>query len=244
MSPKDSDALNDSQNPSEEIEVLAGIADTFKLDEKKEPAVNEQVAKIVRGLMREKLSEDVLTDTQNRYKRPENCDCLETTKINHLIWDKLKPETRSVDIKLQRIQRNLIKGVIPLVSIIQELVNARDKVPSDALDISQIVKMTTDAIALIGAANFELNMRRREQIKPELNEDYKNLCSSSVPFTDSLFGNDSDSDHMVTKATKIQNERVWLQAQSRATHSLQQACKREKAQPPLSKAKAEGRRQK
>ena len=68
---------------------------------------------------------------------------------------------------------------------------ARDKVPNDALDISQMVKMTTDAIALIGAANFELNMRRREQIKPELSKDYKNLCSSSVPGNDSLFGNDS-----------------------------------------------------
>ena len=168
MLPKDSDALNDSQNHSEEIEVLAGIADTFKLDAKKAPAVNEQVAKIVRGFMREKLSEDVLTDTQYRYKRPENCDCLETTKINHLFWDKLKPETRSADIKLHRIQGNLIKGVIPLVSIIQELVQARDKVPKDALDISQMVKMTTDATALIGAANFQLNMRRREQIKPEL----------------------------------------------------------------------------
>ena len=38
---KGSDALNDSQHPSEEIEALAGIADTFKLDEKKVPAVNE-----------------------------------------------------------------------------------------------------------------------------------------------------------------------------------------------------------
>ena len=87
------------------------------LDEKKAPAVNEQVAKIVRGLMREKLSGDVLTDTQNRYTRPENRDGLETTKINHLIWDKLKPETRSADIKLQRIQGNLVKGVIPLVPL-------------------------------------------------------------------------------------------------------------------------------
>ena len=35
MSPKGSDALNDSQNPLEEIEVLVGIADIFKVDEKK-----------------------------------------------------------------------------------------------------------------------------------------------------------------------------------------------------------------
>ena len=68
---------------------------------------------------------------------------------------------------------------------------ARDKVPYDALDIFQTVKMTTDAIALFGATNFELNMRRLEQSKPELNNDNKKLCSSSVPFTDSLFRNDS-----------------------------------------------------
>ena len=47
---------------------------------------------------------------------------------------------------------------------------ARDKNPKDAMDISQMLKVTTDAIARIGAANFELNMRRREQIKLELNE--------------------------------------------------------------------------
>lgn len=58
--------------------------------------------------------------------------------------------------------------------------------------------MTTDAIALIAATNFELNMRSREQIKPELNNDNKNLCSSSVPFTDSLFGND----HALSKQLK------------------------------------------
>ena len=43
---------------------------------------------------------------------------------------------------------------------------ALNKIPYDALDIFQ---MTTDVIALIGATNFELNMQRREQIKPELN---------------------------------------------------------------------------
>lgn len=64
MLPKGSDALNDPQNPSEEIEVLAGITDIFKLAEKKAPAVNEQVAKVLRGLKGEKLSEDVLTGAQ------------------------------------------------------------------------------------------------------------------------------------------------------------------------------------
>ena len=178
----------------------------MKLVQKKGPAVNEQIADIVRGLMREKLSDEVLTETQNRYNRPENCDCLETTKVNHLIWDKLKSETRSADIKFQRVQTNLVKGVIPIVSLIQELVKARERIPNDVLDVEDLLKMATDAIALIGAANFDLNMRRRDNIKLELNDDYKHLCSSTVPFTDSLFGDDTDLSKQLkdlAEATKV-----------------------------------------
>ena len=52
----------------------------------------------------------------------------------HLIWDKLKSDTRSADIKLQRVQSNLVKGLVPIVSVIEKLVKARDKIPKDALD--------------------------------------------------------------------------------------------------------------
>jgi len=86
----------------------------------------------------------------------------------------------------------LIKGLIPVVSVIEKFVKATDKIPKDALDVPELIRAATDAIALVGAANFELNMRRRDNIKPELNEDYKHLCSSSVPFTEYLFGNDAD----------------------------------------------------
>lgn len=49
-------------------------------------------------------------------------------------------------------------------------------------------------MALIGAANFELNMRRRDSIKPELNEDYKHLC---------LFGNDADSSKQLKDLVEV-----------------------------------------
>ena len=84
----------------------------------------------MQGLLREKLTEEVLTATQNRYSPPENCECL-----NHLIWDKLKSDTRSADIKLQRVQSNLVKGLVPIVSVVEKLVKARDKIPKDGLDV-------------------------------------------------------------------------------------------------------------
>ena len=87
------------QDACGKIKLLSGIANDLKLDQKKNPALNEQIAKIVNGLLREKLTDEVLTATQNRYNTPENCDCLLTsTKVNHLIWDKLKSDTRSVMI--------------------------------------------------------------------------------------------------------------------------------------------------
>ena len=93
----------------------------------------------------------------------------------HLIWDELKSDTRSADIKLQRVQSNLVKGLVPIVSVIENLVKPRHKIPKDALDVPELIRAATDAIALVGAANFELNMRRRDDIKPELNEDYRHL---------------------------------------------------------------------
>ncbi|PFX23464.1 hypothetical protein AWC38_SpisGene11989 [Stylophora pistillata] len=149
--------------PDGEIDQLSDIVNDLKLDQKKAPPINEQIAKIVHGLMREKLTDEVLTARQYRYNTPENCEYLTSTK-------------------------------------------ARDKILKDALDDPELIRAATDAIALIGAANFELNMRRRENIKPELNEDYKHLCSSSVPFTDFLFGNDADLSKQLkdlAEATKV-----------------------------------------
>ena len=117
------------QDACGKIELLSGIANDLKLDQKKAPAVNDQITKIVQDLLREKLTEEVLTATQNRYNPPEKCECLTSTKVNHLIWDKLKSDSRSADIKLQRVKSNLVKGLVPIVSVIEKLVKARDKIP-------------------------------------------------------------------------------------------------------------------
>ncbi len=44
-----------------------------------------------------------------------------------------------------------------------------------------------DALILIAQANGELNQRRREMIKPDLNQHYQQLCNCQVPITSCLF---------------------------------------------------------
>ena len=141
---------------------LASIVSTLKLGQQKAPAVNAQFAGILKEVMRVKLDDDVLSETKNLYIRPENCECLEPTQVNHLIWDKLKHDTKSNELKLQKIQANLLKGIISIVSVIEQLVKVQDKISPEILDIASLIKTTTDSVAMLGAANFGINMQRRE----------------------------------------------------------------------------------
>ena len=120
--------------------------------------MNAQFAGILKEVMRVKLDDDVLTETKNRYTRPVNCECLEPTQVNHLLWDKLKHNTRSSDLKLQLIQANLLKGNIPIVLAVEQVVKVL------LLDIPSLITTATDSVGLLGAANFGLNMQRRDNI--------------------------------------------------------------------------------
>ena len=47
-----------------------------------------------------------------------------------------------------------------------------------------------NGLTCLAAAIFEMNMLRREFIKPGLQEKFAPLCKTSVPITENLFGND------------------------------------------------------
>jgi hypothetical protein len=47
-----------------------------------------------------------------------------------------------------------------------------------------------NALALLGHSNRQMNMTRRDLIKPDLSYDYLHLCAHSLPYTDMLFGGD------------------------------------------------------
>lgn len=169
---------------------LHDIAQSLQLEEKCSPKVAEQLANVVNGVMQTRLSDEVQAERLKAYQRPENCDSLVTVKVNPLIWEKLRSETRSADIKLQKVQTLIIKSVMPSVQVIETLNKVQDQIPTGILDVPALMKQLSDGIALSSCASYELNMRRREAIKPDLNQEYKHLCSSTVPVTEFLFGSD------------------------------------------------------
>ena len=169
-------------------EVLNEISQELDCDELFSPPLLDKLATVVNKMLRIKLSEDKLKEKQRLYTRPQNCETLTTTRVNAEIWAKLQSHTRSVDIRLQKVQALLLKGIVPILQI----ANTQLSTEATAKDENhkEMTRQALDAISLLSQANQELNQRRRELIRPDLNEKYQQICAEHVPCTDHLFGDD------------------------------------------------------
>ena len=150
-------------------------------------------------MLTSKISIDELKEKLENYKRPKNCDMLSTTKVNPEIWRQMSSGSRSFDLRIQRVQQSLIKGLMPIIDCFQTLLkvksnwkNASRQSSASDETVNHMTSLLGDSLTLISDANFELNLRRRELIKPELHRDFMPLCSSA-PITTFLFGDDLNS---------------------------------------------------
>ena len=98
-------------------EVLNEISQELDCGELCSPLLLDQLATVVKKMLRTKLSEDKLKEKQRLYTRPQNCETLVTTRVNAEILAKLQSHTRSVDIRLQKVQALLLKGLVPVLQI-------------------------------------------------------------------------------------------------------------------------------
>ena len=62
-----------------------------------------------------------------------------------------------------------------------------DKKGLDQDGVKQIKQFGLDALSLLTHVNYELNMQRKQLMKPDIGRAYASLCSPHVPFTDWLF---------------------------------------------------------
>ena len=95
-------------------------------------------------------------------------------KVNQLIWD------------MQKVQTSLIKGITGVVLATNKVFGCLDSIPEGR----DLIQSLSNSIAMLANANKEINMRRKEMIKPDLHDDYKHLCSSSIEPTSFLFGDE------------------------------------------------------
>ncbi|KAK3100333.1 hypothetical protein FSP39_018292 [Pinctada imbricata] len=180
------------KNRTSKNELLDIISDQLTLKEATDDPVDEKLAQLVKGIMFksdiDKKAKEQMKEAAEKVKRPQNCGSLTTTKVEELIWNRLQPSTRSQDIKFQEVQNFLVKGITVLVNTSNKIISNEQK---DEISREEIVKEVMKAVELLSHANFELNIRRRECLKNDIDkEKYLGLFSQNVPVNEHLFGGD------------------------------------------------------
>ena len=180
------------------------MAKRFKATENVSENVNPILAETVNELFTNGLDEDHYTKMTKDIARPENCDGLTVVKMNQMIWDAVLPPARTADRKLQQIEETVIKSATIMVKVVNSLAGMEDQADKD---IGNVIDNCNDAVALLGHANRQINMARKDFLRPELPKDYARLCNQSRPITKFLFGDDvSKSTKEIEDFSKISNK--------------------------------------
>ena len=162
------------------------LALEFSTVEKTSAALHTDLVELVNGLINDKVPKEKLDQLQDKYLRPENCPWLMPPKVNKHIWQQLRQETRNSDSAFQKAQGFLMSGIYALL----QLCNESKDTPRDTL---------------IHTANREINLKRRDLLRPDLNKQFGALCNPSTSLSTFLFGDDLNKEAVedLTKANKL-----------------------------------------
>ena len=192
----------DSCKNEGEDELLKKLALDFTKDDKVSRPISKQLAEIINKRWASKLGENKVKETVEKYDRPENCERLVAPKVNPEIWEKITHYGKKQDLRLSAIQNMIVKVGAIIAQSTQKLMKFRGQVDQGGkLDTGMLLTAQIDAIALLGHTNYELSLRRREAIKPNLNKEYGSLCSSQTPVTTLLFGDELQSQLTAIRAS-------------------------------------------
>ena len=172
---KQNQSSQSQSQPSMDTKPVPAFAAKYAVASDIGQPLDEELADSVNYLMSHHLEEKTLEDTSSKYPCPSNCQFLDTPKVNQTIWENLSAPVRTKDVKLQKVQESLTRGIAAYVTL---------------LDPNHISSEQQDVLALLCNANFEMNALRKELIKPDLNSRFTHLCKSTNPVTKYLFGDD------------------------------------------------------
>ena len=138
------------------MKLLKEMGQEFDKVEALGPILNETLSKVVNSGIRAKSDRNVAKDLCDKYFLPENCEALVVPKINKELWNTptIKKTTKDVDKSFQTAQRYLNEGLVPLVTLMDKLLQT---------DKEEEFKLAKDAFQLLAYAHRDVSNIRRHQ---------------------------------------------------------------------------------
>ena len=189
-------------------DILESLTQAFVQSKEKSPAIAEKIAELIDNMATGGLSSETVKERADKCPSPENCKFLSITTVNEEIWD-LLPQ-RTVDLAFQRVQEPIVQSLSAMSILSDQLV--KDLHAEKTPNTRKILHHVMDSIALLANANFKLNMKRRELIKPHLNPPFTRLCKKDIKPSTKLFGDDLSKHVKDMAEAKKANDPVILDA--------------------------------
>ena len=134
-----------------------------------------------------------------------------------------------MDLAFQRVQEPLIHGLSSLTILADRLF--KDIQSAQTVDVRETLTHVMHSTALFGHANWKLNMKRREIIKPDLNPPYTRLCKEEIKPTTKLFGDDLSKHLKAMSEVKRARQQMQKVANGSAHINKALSLKNQQAKP-------------
>ena len=105
------------------------------------------------------------------------------------IFSNIPAHARSQDVKLQKMQKFLLKSAYPIAKTLDSILTSNSSNNnSDHMLINKIKELASDALAVLSQSNQELLQQRRDGITKSFSREYKTLEHNVPPDSKLLFG--------------------------------------------------------
>ncbi|XP_071143959.1 cilia- and flagella-associated protein 184-like [Mytilus edulis] len=170
--------------------------------------VHDEIAKIVNqgaeSAVDHKNKE--VQELVDKFVRPENCEFLEVPKVNKVLWSSKETSKRlkDNDRSLQRTQGYLVKGMIPVVQLMEKSLKSSSEESEETFELS------LDSLNLLLYAHRDLSSQRRKLLTPALDKKYLALSHEDEKISPNyLFGDRENLEQRMKEiddSTKLGNK--------------------------------------
>ena len=161
--------------------------------------VDAKVALRFQSIMKQELTRDQLESSLKHLKVPSNCQLLGVCKVNPEMWQQLSLQTKSTDAKYQHTQTLVSRSLVAYVKLAELVAKNAKELPKQFLQ--DCLKLTIDGAIAAAHAHKNISFDRKQSIKPNLSEDFANICNDKEPQDAFLFGNNLSEVLKASKAT-------------------------------------------
>ena len=208
------------EGTNERASLMETVAQEFVANDKG-PNVSDSVAKTINERWANKMDAEMLKKKMHKYPAPENCISLNVPRVNTPVWNTLDRYYRGQDIRLCNIQNLCVAAGSAVTKCLDDLVT------SDKVDVPGLIRQLTDSVVLLGQANYDLSLRRRDTMRPALSSDYRGICNADNPVTHLLYGEDLQKDLKNVK----ENQKLGKELKKKQYNKAHKSYKQKRYRP-------------